>query len=129
MIARLLFFTLSTIALHASTPTLDELGRLQHALDSVKTQTDMNIASGELAKYWDHELEVEEERVLGACDSEHATLFRSAQKSWREFRSAEVKLLGDVYRGGSIQPLIHNRTYASLTEQRVKSLRALANEK
>jgi uncharacterized protein YecT (DUF1311 family) len=129
MIARLLLFSLFVVAVHASNSAPDELVRLQRALDSAMTQTDMNIASGELAKYWDRELAKEEARVLGACDSEHAKLFRSAQKSWRDFRSAETKFHGDVYRGGSIQPLIHNSTYAALTEQRVKALRALADEK
>jgi uncharacterized protein YecT (DUF1311 family) len=85
----------------------------------------MNDASGELAKFWTRELEKEEARILASCDAEQAQLFRAAQKSWREYCVAEAKLERDLYRGGSIETLIYNSTFASITEQRVKELRAM----
>src|SRR5690606_15275007 len=99
-----------------------ELARLQHALEEANSQADMNMASRDLAEYWERTLEREEARVLKDCDEEQARLFKKAQKLWREFRDAEGKVQGDSYRGGSLQPLIHNTAYAALTEQRIKDL-------
>ena len=128
MITRSLLFSLFVVTLYAGDAELGELARLQRTLDSAAGQMDMNRASGELAKYWDRELAKTEAEILSACDSQHAKLFQDAQKSWRDFRSAETKFRGDAYRGGSVQPLMHNSTYASLTEQRVKALRTLSGE-
>ena len=123
---RILIFSFLLTGLHAAEAVDDELGRLQKAMKSADTQLELNVASAGLADYWDRALVKEEARVLASCDAERAALFRNAQKSWREFRQAETELQGDEYRGGSIQPLIRNSAYASLTEHRVKVLRAMA---
>jgi uncharacterized protein YecT (DUF1311 family) len=117
--------TVKPAAKRVKASAADELTRLQQRMDAATSQRDMNIASGDLAKYWDRELEKEETIILKSSDPEYAKLFRSAQKSWREFRSAETELHCHFYRSGSIQPLVYNTTYASLTEQRLKELRAL----
>jgi uncharacterized protein YecT (DUF1311 family) len=123
---RVLAFLFLTLALHAAETPEQELARLEKAFSSARTQWDMNETSGELAKYWDRALEKEEAKILASCDAERAKLFRNAQKSWREYRLAETKLQGDSYRGGSIQPMIHNTTFASITAQRVKELRSMS---
>ncbi|MBE2181632.1 MAG: DUF1311 domain-containing protein [Chthoniobacterales bacterium] len=121
---RFLALILLTATLQAGEPTEAELARLQHALEEANSQADMNMASRDLAEYWDRVLEREETRVLAACDADQAKLFQKAQKLWRAFRNAEVEFQGDSSRGGSIQPLIHNTTYAALTERRVKELQS-----
>ncbi len=123
---KICFFVLIllTATLRAGETPEAELARLQHALEEANSQADMNMASRDLAEYWDRALEREEARVLKDCDEEQARLFKKAQKLWREFRDAEVKFQGDSYRGGSIQPLIHNTAYAALTKQRVKELQS-----
>ena len=123
---RVLIFAFLLTGLHAAEVVDDELGRLQHAMKSADNQLELNEASAELADYWDRVLAKEETRISASCDAERATLFRNAQRLWREFRLAETKLQEDEYRGGSIQPLIRNSTFASLTEQRVKTLRAMS---
>src|SRR4051812_5714715 len=95
---RFLIFAFFAATLHAGETAETELVRLQHAMKSAMAQTDMNDASGELAKYWDRALDKEEAKVLASCDADRAKLFRSAQKAWREFRLAEAKLQGDFSR-------------------------------
>ena len=126
MKTRILAFLFLALALRAAESPEEELTRLQRAMNSAMTQSAMNEASDALAKYWDRALEKEEAKILASCGAEHAKLFRSAQKSWREYRLAETKLQDDSWRGGSIQPLIHNSTFASITEQRVKELRTMS---
>ena len=129
MNARILISILLAATLQAGETVETELAQLQRAMKSAASQQAMNDASGELAKYWDRMLEKEEAKILASCDAEREMLFRAAQKSWREFRLAETILNGNEYRGGSIQLLIHNSVFASLTEQRVKELRAMSEQK
>lgn len=103
----------------------NELKKLQAALDSAQTQTDMNLASGALADYWDKELLKSERKIEKNLDSEALALFRKAKQAWRKYRSTQVTFEGDFYRGGSIQPLIRNTTFSSLTERRVNDLERL----
>ena len=125
----ILIFALIAITLHAGESAEQELERLQRALKVAISQTDMNVASGELAKYWDQALQKEEKKILASCDAETTKLFQKAQQSWREFRKAEVAFQGDAVRGGSMQPLVCNSTFAALTERRVRDLRLYSEPK
>jgi uncharacterized protein YecT (DUF1311 family) len=106
----------------------NELKMLRAALDSAQTQTDMNLASGALADYWDKELLNSERKIEKKLDSEALVLFRKAKQAWRKYRSTQVTFEGDFYRGGSIQPLIRNTTFITLTERRVNDLEKLYKE-
>jgi uncharacterized protein YecT (DUF1311 family) len=127
MKVRILAFLFLAFALQAAETPEQELARLQKALSSAMTQWDMNETSGELAKFWDRALEREEAKIVASSDAEHVKLFSTAQKSWREYRLAETKHQGDSYRGGSIQPMILNIAFASITAQRVKELRSMSD--
>lgn len=122
----LAFLFLPAVALQAAETPDPELVRLQKARASADTQLELNDASGNLANYWDRALEKEEAKILASCDAAQAKLFKDAQAAWRAYRLAETKLQGDLYRGGSIQPLICNSTFASLTALRVKDLRSMS---
>ena len=124
MKSRILIFVALAAVLHAAETEEAELLRLQRAANSAKSQAEMDETSGALVKYWDRLLAEVEGQFLSSFDAERAILFRSAQKAWREFRLAEAKLQADASRGGSIQPLVYNSTYAFITKQRVKELRA-----
>ena len=102
-----------------------ELAHLQKARASATTQTELNMTSYEVSKCWDRILQKEEVAVSEKFDAEGLKLFISAQKSWRDFRTAEVALHGDQYREGSISSLIENNKFSALTEQRVKDIRKL----
>jgi uncharacterized protein YecT (DUF1311 family) len=105
-----------------------ELKKLPSALDAARTQTDMNVASGALADYWDKELRRTERNIEKKLDARALALFQKTKRAWREYRSTQVVFEGDFYRGGSIQPLIRNTVFVSLTERRVKDLEKLYHE-
>jgi uncharacterized protein YecT (DUF1311 family) len=102
-----------------------ELRELETRLESAQTQTDMNIASAAIADYLDKKLIERESEIAKDLDPEPLRLFSEASKLWRDYRSAQVSFEGDLYRGGSIRPLIHNRTYSRLTRERLWALEGI----
>lgn len=101
-----------------------ELRRLEKAADEAMSQTDMNLTSADLARYWDRRLQAEETAFLRKLEDQEAkVIFIKAQQAWREYRAAEATFQADAYRGGSIRPLIYNSVYSSLTAERVGDLR------
>lgn len=107
---------------HGADVVEPELTRLERKLAQARTQYELNVASGDLASYWDRELEKIEVKLLLDYDEDGAAIFRTAQKAWRAFRAAEVARRGDEFRGGSMQPLIVNSTYAEMTKKRCEEL-------
>jgi len=63
-----------------------------------------------------------EERIKKDLDGEALALFVTASEKWRNYRMAETKAERDIYRGGSIQPLIHNQVFSRITEERLGAL-------
>lgn len=108
----------------ARTPQV-ELIKLQAALHDAQTQTDRNLASKALADYWDLQRLRIEGKLLTILDADARSLFQKTAAAWRDYRSVQVDFEGNFYRGGSIQPLIENTAYASLTARRVKDLEQL----
>lgn len=105
-----------------------QLAKLEAALDSARTQTDMNLKSRDLGLYLDAKLSVLEERIKKDLDSESLKLFVAASNIWKKYRDAQVLSEGDVFRDGSIQPLIHNSVYIRLTKERLAALYELNPE-
>ena len=101
-----------------------ELQRLEAALNVAMTQYEMNLASHEIAKYWDAKLASIEKRV----ERKLGTRFAESKARWRSYRMQEVQFRSDGFAGGSIQPLIANLAYAELTEHRVAELLSLLGE-
>ena len=99
-----------------------KLRDLESRLDSALTQTDMNIASGDIAKYLDKKVISKEQEIIKDLDPEGLRLFKEASKLWRAYRLSQVSFEGDLYRGGSIQSLIHNRVFARITRERYEAL-------
>jgi len=101
-----------------------ELARLNREAEAAMSQMEMNIASGNLALYWERMLQKEEAEILASCrDAKATAIFKKAQEAWREFREAEMEFWADESRGGSIQPLIRYTVYANLTEKRIQELK------
>ncbi|MBE7464983.1 MAG: DUF1311 domain-containing protein [Planctomycetes bacterium] len=98
------------------------LRELEARLDSAQSQKDMNIASGKIAAYLDKKLIEKEAEIAKNLDPEGLRLFTEAAKLWRDYRLAQVSFEGDLYRGGTIRPLIHNRTFSRLTQERLSAL-------
>jgi uncharacterized protein YecT (DUF1311 family) len=99
-----------------------ELQRLQQALDSATTQTDMNLASGKIADFWDARLAIAERQVEKKLTEAEQSKFAKTKELWRNYRIAEVKFQVSLWEGGSIQPLVANQSYSGITEQRVADL-------
>jgi uncharacterized protein YecT (DUF1311 family) len=99
-----------------------ELRRLTVTLDAAKNQTDMNLASWNISKFWDARLASVEKRLEDKLDKQHFKQFTESSGRWRRYRTSEVKFDSDVFSGGSIRPLIANESYAQITQDRVTEL-------
>ncbi len=109
-------------ASHAEASPDQELARLRSALTAGQSQTDLNLRSGELAQYLDRKVTTLEERIKQDLDRETLALFVAAAGKWRDYRTAQTQAEGNVYRGGSIQPLVHNQVFSRITEERLAAL-------
>ena len=105
-----------------------ELLRKEAALNAAFTQADMNLKSGEIAKYLDRKLIRLEERIKKDLDKEALALFVEASLKWRAYRDAQINSEGDVYRGGSMLPLIQSQAFIRLTNERLAALQKLNPE-
>jgi uncharacterized protein YecT (DUF1311 family) len=101
---------------------------LEKALSEAETQLDMNIRSKAVVDHWEKKLNKLEVKVQKDLDATAGALFEKAKTKWIEYRSAQIKFEGDLYRGGSIQPLIHNSTFIRITKERYNSLNELHPE-
>lgn len=99
----------------------------QRLLDTV-SQAEMNRLSGEMADYINRKLEKVETGVLRELDTQSTELFRKAAEAWREYRLAESSFEGDLFREGSVHPLIRNRAYIRITQQRISDLSNLGED-
>jgi uncharacterized protein YecT (DUF1311 family) len=102
-----------------------KLRELEERLTVAKSQTELNIASRDIAEHVEKRLAEREAEMIRGLDAEGARLFRHASDLWRAFRSAQVASEGDFYRGGTIQPLIRNSAFIRITKERIKLLSEL----
>jgi uncharacterized protein YecT (DUF1311 family) len=99
-----------------------ELSALEARLEKAQNQRDMNIASGEIAKYLDKILTEKEAEIAKNLDPKRLKLFKEASRVWRDYRKAQSSFKEDGYRGGSMSPLIYNVTFSALTNERLADL-------
>lgn len=99
----------------------------QRLLDAV-SQREMNRLSEEMTAYIDQKLEKVEDKALSDLDEQSRKLFRAAAKAWRKYRLAESSFEGDLFREGSVHPLIRNRAYIRITQQRISDLTNLEED-
>lgn len=121
----LLLLLLGTPILEASD---QELSRKEAALNAALTQADINLRSGEIAEYLDRKLVRLEERIRKDLDKEALALFDQASLRWRAYRKVQIRSEGDVYRGGSMLPLIVSQAFIRLTNERLAALQNLNPE-
>lgn len=100
------------------------------------TQTDMNICADRDEKAADAALNAQykktraasvdwDDNADGADKGAEAALLK-AQRAWVAFRDAECDAEGFQAQGGSMQPMIISGCLATLTKQRTKELKDLA---
>jgi uncharacterized protein YecT (DUF1311 family) len=99
------------------------------------TQTEMNIAAGERLKNAQTDLDCLLLKILeylSNSDSEHTDYLPSeisllsslneAQDKWDAYRKTDCNFIADMYRGGSIMPLIWANRATEMTVSRTKEL-------
>jgi uncharacterized protein YecT (DUF1311 family) len=86
------------------------------------TQAEMNQASMRDFKEAEAELQTVYERLRSHIGPEERQLLAKAQEAWKTFQEKEVRFAGALYKGGSIQPLIHNSAALGLTRERLADL-------
>lgn len=110
------------------TPTDNQAGATDELLDALvnaKTQSEMNQISGERARRADFELEQLLERLRGKTITAILPMVDIVQEAWLEYRRQQVEFVGYQYEGGSIQPLIRNSEYESLTRKRIAEVESM----
>lgn len=106
-----------------SPPSDAKLAALRARLDAAQTQADMNGLSAEISQHQDRKLAKLEERVRNDLhDEELKAELDKASALWREYRHVQAEFEGDMYRGGSVQPLVRNEAFTRLTEERIAAL-------
>lgn len=112
-------FAVVTVSAATTDP---ELAKLEAALDNACTQMEMNICSGDIAKYLDEKMRKLENQIEAEQDEEGLKLFKASQQAFVLYRRAQAEFMGDLWRGGTLSPLERNVTYAQLTRQRIEVL-------
>lgn len=105
-----------------------EVTALKEKVEAAEDQATLNITSKELCDLLDVRLKSLEGEIRKKLDDDAKALFDKSAAAWRGYRSAQVKLAGSFYEGGSIQPLVHNQAYSDLTETHIDELTQFRDE-
>lgn len=120
ILSALLFFSFS------------KLGFAQQNCESPQTQTDMNICSSLSYKEADIKLNETYRKAIKMLENynEEGRLeeFKNIQRAWIKYRDLNCSYASDLYKGGSIVPLIHATCMEQLTEERTKRIPELFAE-
>lgn len=95
---------------------------LEEELQTELTQTELNIASGELYKVWDETINSVWGILRETMDEQAFARLLEEQLLWIERKELEIQRATAGYEGGSIVPLLANQTATELTRQRVYEL-------
>lgn len=87
-----------------------------------QTQLEMNQLSGELYQLWDDELNAIWKEMQSCIDKETMNYYTTEEREWIKAKEKAVKKAGEMYEGGSMQPLEENLKAADLTKIRVYEL-------
>ena len=90
--------------------------------EDARTQLELNLASGAMAKYANEQLLKLESKIESELYEDMIPYFQESCKKWREFRHSVVILHGKLYEGGTMQPMVHNHAYANCTTRRIEEL-------
>jgi uncharacterized protein YecT (DUF1311 family) len=113
---------------HAGIADDAEVKALKDKIEAAEDQASLNVTSKELCDLLDARLKALETAIRQKLDGPAKALFDQSAAAWRNYRSAQVKLAGNFYEGGSIQPLVHNQTYSDLTETHIDELTRFRDE-
>jgi uncharacterized protein YecT (DUF1311 family) len=87
-----------------------------------QTQYEMNQEAETEFQKTDKQLQKICGEIRSTLDAEGRKKFDVAQSAWINYRKAEAESYADLYRGGSIWPLIYATSLTDSTENRIKEL-------
>lgn len=101
----------------------EQAGPLEAKLDEGDmSQLDMNMTSAEVFKIWDDCLNNIWKYLKENLDEDTMSALTQEELDWIRDKEAAVAKAGKEYEGGSIRPLIENRTATKWTKERVYEL-------
>jgi len=113
---------------HAGIADDPEVKALKDKVEAAEDQATLNITSKEVCDLLDGRLKALEGEIRKKLEGDAVALFDKSAAAWRNYRTAQVKLAGSFYEGGSIQPLVHNQAYSDLTETHIDELTRFRDE-
>lgn len=105
-----------------------EVKALKEKIEAGENQTNLNLLSKELCDLLDVRMKAVEGQIRKKLEGDALGLFEKSAEAWRSYRTAQVRLEGSFYEGGSIQPLVHNQAYSALTETHIDELTRFKDE-
>ena len=93
-----------------------------------QTQLELNMQAQKEAEKSDAALNAAYKELLGLLDAEATEKLRVSQRAWVKFRDGECAFEADLYRGGSMAPMIYSSCFKSLTDARTLQLKVTIKE-
>lgn len=90
-------------------------------------QQEMNICANKDFEAVDAVFNRTYRSVMAGLDPHSRDLLRASQREWIKFRDAECTYLSAQNEGGSIYPMVYSGCLTTLTEERIKQLKAGQN--
>jgi uncharacterized protein YecT (DUF1311 family) len=117
------------LVLYAAAP---QKGDRKNPCASASTQLEMNRCWSNAAKSAEEQVSHAVAEVSAKVDrgehSERIKLIETSQAKWEEYRDAACAVIGDLYEGGSMQPLQDAQCRLRLAEQRKVEVNLMSRE-
>ena len=94
----------------------------------LQTQSGMNRCAFYKYQKADEALNKAYQETMNLYQPDHKAKLKAAQLAWIQFRDAHCDCEAFTYEGGTIQPLIKYSCLETITNARIKQLKALAND-
>jgi uncharacterized protein YecT (DUF1311 family) len=87
------------------------------------TQAEMNICAGKEYKAADAALNRVYQQLVAKLEPEETSQLKQAQTAWIKYRDTNCEFVADMYKGGSIRPMIYGLCLADVTRNRTSELK------
>lgn len=90
---------------------------------NAETQSELNQCAGKAYRAADGELNQVYRKLVATLDAEEKAQLKVAQTAWLKYRDAHCEFVGDVYKGGTMRPMVHAFCLADVTRNRTTELK------
>ncbi|MGQ0762251.1 MAG: lysozyme inhibitor LprI family protein [Acidobacteriota bacterium] len=94
-----------------------------------QTQLEMNMCWGNQYKAADTQLNAVYREFASKLSPEETAQLKAAQLAWLKFRDANCEFVADIYKGGTIRPMMAGMCLAHVTSARTSELKAQMKER